>query len=130
MEVDLPLWEKMRKDEVQVKYEQEYRAWKEQPDKFKMVLPDGQEHYPVLSLYDQAKQFWQSLISQYQNKTVLIVAHNGINRCLIMSAVGITPDRYHSIQQSNCCVNVLNFSGDFGAPVSYTHLTLPTILLV
>ncbi len=131
MEVDLPLWEKMRKDEVQVKYEQEYRAWKEQPDKFKMVLPDGQEHYPVLSLYDQAKQFWQSLISQYQNKTVLIVAHNGINRCLIMSAVGITPDRYHSIQQSNCCVNVLNFSGDFGAPVQIeslnqtSHLGIP-----
>lgn len=131
MEVDLPLWEKMRKDEVQVKYEQEYRAWKEQPEQFKMVLTNDNEHYPVLALYDQAKKFWQSLITQYQGKTVLIVAHNGINRCLIMSAVGITPDRYHSIQQSNCCVNVLNFSGDFGAPVQIeslnqtSHLGIP-----
>ncbi|VEP17035.1 Fructose-2,6-bisphosphatase [Hyella patelloides LEGE 07179] len=131
MEVDLPLWEKLRKDEVTVKYAEDYRAWKEQPHEFKMVLADGTEHYPVLALYEQAKQFWQSTIPQYQGKTLLIVAHNGINRCLLMSAVGINPDRYHSIQQSNCCVNILNFSGGFGDSVQIeslnqtSHLDIP-----
>lgn len=131
MEVDLPLWEKLCKDEVAVKYAEDYRLWKEKPHEFKMVLADGTEHYTVLALYEQAKQFWQSIIPQSQGKTILIVAHNGINRCLLMSAVGITPDRYHSIQQSNCCVNILNFSNDFGDPVQIeslnqiSHLGIP-----
>ena len=122
MEVDLPLWEKMRKDEVTVKYAEEYQLWKAKPHEFRMDLADGTEHYPVLALYEQAKQFWQKVITQHQGKTILITAHNGINRCLIMTAVGITPDRYQSIQQSNCCVNILNFSGGFGESVQIESL--------
>jgi probable phosphoglycerate mutase len=85
--------------------------------------PEGtKEHFPVLSLYQQAEKFWRELLSQHREQTVLIVAHNGINRCLIMSAVGIDPARYHSIQQSNCGINVLNFSGGFGESVQIESL--------
>ena len=134
MEVDLPLWEKKPKKEVSEIFAVEYRCWKERPHKFKMILstPQGQvEHFPVLSLYQQAQQFWQEILPQYQGKTILIVAHNGINRCLIMSAIGVSPDRYHSIQQSNCCINVLNFTGNWGEPVQLeslnqtSHLGIP-----
>ncbi len=131
MEVDLPLWEKQSKQEVAEKYADEYRIWKQQPHQFKMVLDDGTEHYPVLSLYQQAKKFWQEIIPQYAGKTILITAHNGINRCLIMTAVGIAPERYHSIQQSNCCISILNFTGDVGDGVQIeslnqtSHLGIP-----
>lgn len=131
MEVDLPLWEKLNKDEVKVKYADDYHTWKSQPHEFKMILEDGTEHYPVLSLYEQAKGFWQKIIPQYQGKTILIVAHNGINRCLLMSAIGIKCDRYHSIQQSNCCINIINFTGGFGESVQIeslnqtSHLGMP-----
>ncbi|MBE9045706.1 histidine phosphatase family protein [Pleurocapsales cyanobacterium LEGE 10410] len=122
MEIDLPLWEKLKKDEARVKFADDYRFWKEHPQDFKMDLDDGREHYPVRSLYQQARNFWQETIPQHQGQTILIVAHNGINRCLIMSAIGISPDRYHSIQQSNCCINILNFSGGFGEPVQLESL--------
>ncbi|MGK7945486.1 MAG: histidine phosphatase family protein [Microcystaceae cyanobacterium] len=122
MEVDLPLWEKQTKQEVTEKFPQDYRQWKEQPHQFKMVLEDGKEHYPVLSLYQQAQDFWKTLLSKHSGETILIVAHNGINRCLILSAVGIAPERYHTLQQSNCCVNVLNFTGNFGDPVQIESL--------
>ncbi|MEM9273569.1 MAG: histidine phosphatase family protein [Cyanobacteria bacterium P01_F01_bin.143] len=131
MEIDLPLWEKMQKQEVLDKYPTEYSQWKQQPHQFKMILEDGQEYYPVLSLYEQSKGFWQDIIAQHQGKTIAITAHNGINRCLIMSAVGIPPERYHSIQQSNCGLTVLNFSGGFGDSVQIeslnqtSHLGLP-----
>ena len=122
MEIDLPLWEKMKKQEVGEKYAQEYSQWKENPHQFKMVLAGGTEHYPVLSLYQQAEKFWQEIIPQHQGQTILITAHNGINRCLIMSAIGIPPERYHSIQQSNCGVNVLNFTGGYGESVQLESL--------
>ena len=125
LEIELPLWENLPKQEVAEKFPQDYRCWKERPHEFKMMVPSPQgqlEHFPVLSLYQQAQQFWQSLLPQRQGETVLIVAHNGINRCLIMSALGIPPARYHSIQQTNCCINVLNFSGLWGEPVQLESL--------
>ncbi|MEM8720011.1 MAG: histidine phosphatase family protein [Cyanobacteria bacterium P01_G01_bin.39] len=121
MEIDLPEWEEMKKGEVKVKFAEKYRFWKEHPQDFKMSLA-GKDHYPVRSLYHQAQNFWQETITQHQGQTILITAHNGINRCLIMSAIGIDRDRYHSIQQSNCCINILNFTGGFGEPVQLESL--------
>jgi probable phosphoglycerate mutase len=111
MEVDLPLWENMVKSDVKEQFPEAYRTWQSRPHEFKMLLAGGKEHYPVLSLYQQAQQFWQATLSEYQGKTLLIVAHNGINRCLILTAIGMPPAYYHAIQQSNCCVNILNFAG-------------------
>lgn len=129
-EIDLPLWEKKKKEEVKREYPKEYRLWKEEPDKFKMTV-NGREFYPVLDLYRQAESFWQEIIPKHQGETILITAHNGINRCLILSALGISPKYYHCIQQSNCCINVLNFSGNYGDTVQLeslnqtSHLGIP-----
>ncbi|MGH2412330.1 MAG: histidine phosphatase family protein, partial [Microcystaceae cyanobacterium] len=125
MEVDLPLWENLEKQEVKEKFPQDYRCWKERPHEFKMLLasPQGQkEHFPVLSLCEQAQQFWQEILPHHDGQTLLIVGHNGINRCLILSAIGIPASLYHSIQQSNCCINVLNFKGSWGNSVELESL--------
>jgi phosphoserine phosphatase len=138
LEIDLPLWETLFNQEVREKYAQQYQTWKQSPHELKMLLPqaDGsqQEFFPVRSLYAQATTFWQGMIPQHQGQTILIVAHNGINRALISTALGIPAHRYHSIQQSNCGVTVLNFSGGWGEKVQLeslnqtSHLgqTLPT----
>lgn len=125
MEIDLPLWENLPKQEVAAQFPEEYRCWKERPYEFKMTLASAggqREHFPVLALYEQAKQFWQSVLPRHQGQTILIVAHNGINRCLIMTALGIPLNRYHSIQQSNCGINVVNFTGGWGDPVQLESL--------
>ncbi len=120
-EINLPLWEKWKKEDVKQQYPQEYTTWKEKPHELTMTI-DGKEIYPVLDLYAQAQEFWRVIIPKHHGKTILITAHNGINRCLIMSALGMPPSRYHSIQQSNCCINVLNFTGNFGDPVQLESL--------
>ncbi len=126
LEIDLPLWETMLNQDVREKYAEQYQAWKERPHELKMLLPqtDGsqQEFFPVLSLYAQATTFWQDIISQHPGKTILIVAHNGINRALVSTALGIPARLYHSIQQSNCGVTVLNFSGSWGENVQLESL--------
>lgn len=122
LEIDLPNWEELPKTEVKEKYPEEYRQWHESPAEFSMTLADGTEHFPVKSLYAQAKAFWQDILVKHEGETILIVAHNGINRCLIMSASGIPPEKYQSIQQSNCCINVINFAGQLGGIVQYESL--------
>lgn len=126
LEIDLPLWETMLNQEVREKYAEQYQAWKKRPHELKMLLPQTddsqQEFYPVLALYQQATSFWQGIIPSHQGKTILIVAHNGINRALISTALGIPAHLYHSIQQSNCGVTVLNFSSGWGDNVQLESL--------
>lgn len=121
LEIDLPLWEKLNKKDAATQHAEAYSKWKNLPHEFSMTLEAG-EYFPVVSLYKQAQEFWQEMLARHQGETVLIVAHNGINRCLIMSAIGVPVERYHTIQQSNCCINVLNFSGDWGEAVQLESL--------
>lgn len=127
-EVDLPLWEGMRRDDVKVQFPNDYDCWKNRPAEFFMLLENNGEitkHYPVVSLFAQAKQFWHSVLTRHQGETILVVAHNGINRCLTATATGLTPEYYHSIQQSNCGVSVFNFDSSCLNDLSETD-DLPT----
>jgi broad specificity phosphatase PhoE len=126
-EIDLPLWEGMLRDEVQTQFAEDYRCWKQRPHELKMLVEtDGEtrEHFPVLALREQAKAFWEDLLNRHQNGTVLVVAHNGINRCLLSIALGIDASAYHSIQQSNCGVSVLNFAGGLNDTVQLESMNL------
>lgn len=120
MEIDLPLWVGMLSDEVKEKFPEDYRIWQEHPEQLQMTLKNKEgtkEYFPVISLYEQARQFWQEILPRHQGETVLIVGHNGINRAMLATALSISPSRYHSLQQSNCGISVLNFSGGLGEPV-------------
>ncbi|MEM6399751.1 MAG: histidine phosphatase family protein [Cyanobacteria bacterium P01_D01_bin.116] len=113
-EIHLPLWEGMLATEVQEKYPKDHKIWKENPDKLMMLVKDGEknvEYFPILALYEQAKKFWQEILPKHPNQTILVVAHSCINRCLIQTANNISPGYMQHIQQSNCCINVLNFFG-------------------
>ncbi len=128
LEVDLPQWENMTKQDVVTQFPEAYRCWHERPHEFVMQLTgekdpkDPVEHNPIAELYAQAQRFWQRLLTESEGQTVAIIAHNGINRCLLMSAIGIPISHYHRLQQSNCNLNILNFSGGWGDPVQLESL--------
>lgn len=125
LEVDLPLWEGVTKADVKSKYPDQYRAWRDRPHEMVMELPGETgpvQHFPVLSLWEQARQFWQMLLPQYAGQTVLVVAHNGILRALISTAAGIPASEYQTLRQSNCGINVLNFQGGLGDGVQFESL--------
>ncbi len=119
-EIDLTLWEGWLSAQVKQKFPEEYRIWHERPHELRMVIKDttqSRDFFPVLDLYQQAKLFWQEILERHQGETILIVGHNGINRALIGTALLIPPSRYHSLQQSNCNISVLNFLGGLAEPV-------------
>ncbi|NJL00063.1 MAG: histidine phosphatase family protein [Spirulinaceae cyanobacterium SM2_1_0] len=121
LEIDLPLWEKLSKSAVREQFAEQYQQWQQQPDEFFMTVGD-RPHYPVRALYAQAQAFWQEVLPKHPDATLLVVAHNGINRCLLMTALGMAPARYQTLQQSNCCINILNFQGGWGEPVQLESL--------
>jgi probable phosphoglycerate mutase len=127
-EINLPLWEGLTFDEVETNYPEGYKAWRQCPHELRMdiSMPDGsvKPFYPVPALYEQARLFWHHVLPHHPNETILVVAHSGINRCLINTAIGLQPDAYQSLHQSNCGISVLNFAGTFGSSVQLESVNL------
>ena len=118
-ETDLPAWQGLPFQQVRQQFAADYTCWKQTPHQSSMeVVRDGikQPFYPALDLYDRLQQFWQEVLPRHQNQTLLVVAHGGTNRAAIATALGIDPSHYHTIQQSNCALNVLHFpTGDLSS---------------
>ncbi|MEM8605303.1 MAG: histidine phosphatase family protein, partial [Cyanobacteria bacterium P01_H01_bin.121] len=126
-EIDLRLWERMLKSDIEAQYPEAYHLWLTNPSALCMELPSENgpiQHYPVQSLYDRIEGFWQEILPQHQGQTVLIVAHNGVIRALISTALGLGADRYQVLRQSNCGLNVLNFAGGWGEQVQLESMNL------
>lgn len=123
-EIDLPLWEGLSFEEAAARDPQGYWAWRNDPANFVMTLPDGSPFYPVRSLYDRATHFWQTVLPRHPGETLLVVAHSAINRALIATALGLTPDRHENLHQANCAISVLNFSGALGDLVQLESMNL------
>ncbi len=126
-EINLTDWEGMSFDEVKRQFPEKYKVWRDRPHELQMQrsTPDGLlPFYPVPALYEQARQFWQAVLSAHSEETILLVAHSGINRALICTAVGLEATDYPAFGQMNCAINVLNFSGDFGQPVQLESVNL------
>ncbi len=104
-EIDLRGWEGMTFSEIQAQFPEQFDHWQDAP--YKLCL-DG--FYPVVELFQQARQFWQDLLRRHSPpQTILLVAHSGINRALICTALGIDIAHYHHLQQTNCGISVLNY---------------------
>jgi probable phosphoglycerate mutase len=127
-EINLLGWEGLPFDTVMQQYAEEYQNWRQKPEQLKMQRQDESgnrlDFYPTHDLYDRAKAFWEAVIPTNQGKTVLVVGHSGINRALITSAIGLGPESYQRIDQSNCCISVLNFQGSLGDPVQLESINL------
>lgn len=142
-ETDMPEWEGLPFQFVREQFATDYRCWKQRPHEFQMEIPQqrGQGNgfsdisqqtssplyfYPALELYDRVQQFWQEVLPRHVGQTLLLVTHGGTNRALIGTAIGLKPDRYHTIEQSNCGISVLNFPAGASEPAQLEALNLAT----
>ncbi len=124
-EIHLPEWAGLTYREVRENRAIDYRCWIDHPDQFQMHLPDSAgvltaqgdasplptlPFFPVRSLYAQAQRFWQDILPRHAGQTILVVSHGGTIRALIGTALGLSCEQFHRLQQSNCGISVLEFS--------------------
>ena len=124
-ETDMPAWQGLSFQYIRQQFPAEYRTWKQRPHEFQMAIPHPQKLrgeggggvapstqprcFPALDLYERIRQFWLATLPHHAGQTLLLATHGGTNRALIGTALGLTPDRFHTIQQSNCGISVLRF---------------------
>lgn len=120
-EIKMLDWQGLFYQEAKDKYPEAYQCWQNTPHLFNF----NNNCFPVLELFKQARNFWQETLSKHRSKTILVVAHSGINRALISTAIGLNPKYYHSIQQSNCGISCLEFANHTtqNAKLNYLNVT-------
>jgi len=110
-EIELYDWEGLPLEEIPRRFPEQYRDWRLRPAEFRM-LANNQVQYPVRSLYDRARLFWNYLLTAYAGQSILLVSHGGTIRALIGTALGLDAVHFHTFQQSNCGLSRLRFPSD------------------
>src|SRR5258708_37539085 len=109
MEIHLPEWEGLALEAVCQQFPESHRIWSDQPHEFRMLAKSRSTFFPVRELFDQANRFWRDFVRHHAGQTVVLVTHGGTARALISTAVGLKPERFHSLQKSNCGISILEF---------------------
>ena len=93
------------------KYGVVYDAWKADPANFEI---DGK--FPVRELWERGARCWDTILKA-EGTDVLVVAHNAVNQSMVANALGLGPEFFRRLAQSNCGLTTFAFtpSGSGGA---------------
>lgn len=115
LEVDLAPWCGLRVADLRDQFPADYALWASQPERLLLDRPDGSRYAPIGELMDQARRFMERLLANHPpatagNQTVLVVAHNAILRCLLLSLLGLDGSGFRRLRVDNASLSVLNLS--------------------
>jgi len=116
LEIDLEPWSGLNRDELRERFPLEEATWRQAPHQLELLRTDGSRYRPLGELMDQAGEFRRFLLSQHApalsgaDATVLVVAHNAILRCLILTLLGRGAEGFRRLRVDNGSMSVLNLS--------------------
>ena len=110
LEVDLGPWSGLTKDDIKNLYPEKLEVWEEEPKNLSIKREDGTEFQPIRELLIQAENFLQYLFREHSrsDKTILIVAHNAILRCLILKLINEPSKGFRRIKLDNTSISICN----------------------
>ena len=123
LEVDLAPWSGLLSSELPQRFPEPYRIWKHHPEQLILQRADGSSYAPIPELMDQAARFAAKLLAAHspaapEPQTVLVVGHNAILRCLLLSLLGLPASGFRRLRIENASLSVLNLSPAEGGGVS------------
>lgn len=82
-------------------------------------MPEGENLHQV---WTRARQAWQEIVAASQpGETVLVVAHDAVNKALLCQLFDLKPDRFWAFKQGNGGISVIDWrEGITSAPVLTT----------
>ena len=113
LEVDLSSWSGLPINEIKNKYPDIYPIWKNDPENLTLKSIDNITYQPIQELYNQANDFIKNIFEIYLEKpdsNILIIGHNAILRCLILSLIGQPKKGFRKIKLDNASFSIINIS--------------------
>ena len=111
LEVDLSSWSGLTINEIKNKYPEKYLLWKNDPENLKLENKDNSIYQPIQDLFVQANEFIKNIFEIYSEKNeanILVIGHNAILRCLILSLIGRPAKGFRRIKLDNASFSILN----------------------
>jgi alpha-ribazole phosphatase/probable phosphoglycerate mutase len=106
-EVHAGVWEGLTWEELQNRYPTEWQARLD--DIVHYRIPGGE------SFHDTAQRVRPALarlLAAHPGQNVALVAHGGVNRVVLLDAIGAPLDRVFSLEQDYACLNVIDYFAD------------------
>jgi len=106
-ELNIGIWEGMTWSEIVAKYPQE---WADRlADIVNYRVPEGES---LLDLAERAIPSLQEIVAAHRGENVLVVGHGGMNRTLLLDAIGAPLCCLFNIEQKYGCLNIIDFYDD------------------
>jgi len=113
-EISHGLWEGKFEHEIEAEFAGQLALWQDQPETVQM--PEGEN---LQQVWDRVKTVWQKIVDSVPaGETVLVVAHDAVNKAILCQLFDFTPEKFWTFKQGNGGVSVIDYpQGAQGRPI-------------
>ena len=97
-------WEGLTRADVAVRYAAAYETWRSTPH---LVVPPGGESLDAVAA--RVATALTALLEEHEGQTVVLVSHAIVIRLLVLSALGLGPDRLWSVDASPAGITEIEY---------------------
>ena len=120
VEIGHGLWEGKLESEIRDDWSELLDTWKRAPETVQM--PEGET---IQDVWARSVRSWGEIAEQLKaEETVLVVAHDAVNKTILCDLLGLTPADIWAVKQGNGGVTVVDIAADPGQPAVVTCLNL------
>jgi phosphoserine phosphatase len=107
IDIDYGQWQGLTPDEVRARWPGLLETWRRAPDW--AAIPGGETLQDVLV---RTLLALRDVVDRHPGDTVVLVAHDSVNRVILLHALGLPLSRYWRLGQHPCAINEIDFSGE------------------
>lgn len=112
-ELNIGIWEGMTWSEIVDRYPDQWQARLD--DLVNYRVPGGEN---LLDLAERALPIMRQIVDSHRGENVLVVGHGGMNRVVLLDAIGAPLSSLFNIEQRYACVNIVDYYEDGRAVVN------------
>ena len=107
IDIDYGQWQGLTPNEVRARWPGLLETWYRAPDW--AAIPGGETLQDVLV---RALSALRDVVDRHPSDTVVLVAHDSVNRVILLHALGLPLSRYWRLGQHPCAINEIDLLGD------------------
>jgi alpha-ribazole phosphatase/probable phosphoglycerate mutase len=103
-EIDFGRWEGLTHEEIRVKFPEETSGSIHNRIEFRFGGAESRQE-----LWDRANKAIKEITRKHTGQKIALVAHSGVNRVILLQAMGSNPEAFFSLAQDHGCLNIIDF---------------------
>lgn len=111
-ELNIGIWEGMTWAEITERWPQEWQA--RLADLVNYRVPEGEN---LLDVQARVMPVVREIVERHKGQELLVVAHGGVNRVILLNAIGAPLGSMFNIEQNYGCHNIIDYYADDHATV-------------